>query len=333
VTTRIIMVVAVVLALGATGCDDGFSPKGTIADEPILYCVFQVDATGEYYEITATLTRVYDVEGFDPTTNTVDPTIGRATMSLFNASQWYSLEETLVPRPSGSPYPGCCQIVYRNSKVYVRTRDSLRLEAQLADGRVLSASTVVPVFKPVTTFPLYPRGVTTQLPSLYYGSSWILNWEDYRHEDHLFFPTMQLIYEKTTPSGTEYYSRDVPLRYVRQGGVDIPVYPQVTSARELAFEFSAIDATMRAISEGDPEKARYRTVAFAFELIEFDFALSRYYASVNGSLDQVSVRLDETVFTNITNGRGVFGTSLANTTYYYVNDHYAALFGYSSVLP
>jgi len=319
----------VLFCFAASGCDDAFSPKGAILESPILYCVLEISPLQEYYTVSATLTSVYDVEGFNPHINTVDPTIERATISLVNGSRNYQLQETLLPRPAGSPYAGCWHI-YRATRIYIRTQDSLRLTARLPDGRELSALTTVPSYKPVSTFPLYGRGVTTQLPSLYFGSAWIITWEDFAHEDHLFFPRLELVYEVSTPSGPMSQGREVPLRYVSQGESLVPLYPQVTSSRELAFDFAAIDATMAAISEGDPDKARYRVIGFSFDLIELDFALSRYYASVNGSLDQLSIRLEETVFTNISGGHGVFGTSMANSRSFSVNAEYAASFGYSA---
>lgn len=319
-----------IVALAAGGCDDAFSPKGPLAESPILYCVLEVQAAQERYVVTATLSSVYDAPGYAPGTNTDDPTIGRAAISLVvGQSSAYPLAETLIRRPTESPY-GDCWHVYRATQVAIRTRDTLRLSALLPDGRRLSAMTVVPAFKPVSTFPLYPRGVTTRLNRLYFGSAWIISWDDLAHEDHLFFPRLQLIYEVSTDSGTIGGGCEVPLRLVPTNAGTRPVYPQVTSARELAFEFAAIDATMEAIAEGEPDKSRYRVIAFVFDLVELDFPLSRYYASINGSLDQLSIRLEESVFTNITGGQGVFGTTMANSRSWEVESAYAAEFGYGA---
>ena len=328
-SARTVCAVALLILLGVAGCDDGFSPKGAISDGAILYCVLEVQPFVERYQVTATLTRVYDVEGFDPTTNTIDPTITRAAVALVNGNRRYTLEETLQPRPQGSRYPGCCWIVYQANGVPIRTLDSLHLEAILPDGQRLSAVTSVPSYKPLTTFPAYPRGVTTRLPPLYYGSQWVINWDNNLKEDHLFFPKLRLRYRVSTSSGYLSGERDVPLRYLGEGPERQPLYPQVTSGRELAFEFAALDESMAAISEGDSDKSRYEILGFDFDLVEFDFALSRYYASINGSLDQLSIRLDETVYSNIAHGYGVFGTSMANSMLFPVNATYAASFGYS----
>jgi hypothetical protein len=328
VNPRHALLLYAIIALAASGCDDAFSPKGPLAETPILYCVLEVRPIQERYVITATLSSVYDAPGYTPGTNTDDPTIGRAAISLLvGRSSVYPLAETLIRRPTESPY-GDCWHVYRATQVQIRTRDTLRLSALLPDGRQLSAMTVVPTYRPVSTFPLYPRGVTTRLNSLYFGSAWVINWDDLAHEDHLFFPRLQLIYEVSTDSGTIGGGRDVPLRLVPTGSGALPVYPQVTSTRELAFEFAAIDATMEAIADGEPDKSRYRVSGFVFDLVELDFPLSRYYASINGSLDQVSIRLEESVFTNIANGQGVFGTSMANSRSWEVESDYAAEFGY-----
>ena len=63
-------------------------------------------------------------------------------------------------------------------------------------------------------------------------------------------------------------------------------------------------------------------------MIECDQALSRYYSSVNGYMDQFSVRLDERTYTNIQGGEGIFGSSTTTSMKFPVNAKYAGRFGY-----
>ena len=65
-----------------------------------------------------------------------------------------------------------------------------------------------------------------------------------------------------------------------------------------------------------------------FEATEYDAPLSNYYSSVNGFLDNFSLRLDEQVFSNITGGFGVFGTYFTSLYQVEMDSRYVTSYGY-----
>jgi len=220
---------------------------------------------------------------------------------------------------------------YTGSTIPGWLTDEITLTVDLPDGRRLTARTRVPSHREPTTFPdFHGVGVRTPSDRYFYGTAWVFDWNSSPGDQDLFFPSLYLVYERWEGSGYVARSRQVPLRMLDKQGSMVPEYPGSTTISRVEFDFSAMDATMAAISAGDPEKSRYRIIGFHWQFTEFDFPLSRYYASVNGYLDAYSVRLDETVFSNISGGMGVFGSTYGYPIDYAIDPRYAEEFGYTT---
>jgi hypothetical protein len=69
-------------------------------------------------------------------------------------------------------------------------------------------------------------------------------------------------------------------------------------------------------------------IHIVFDLTEFDFALSRYYASVNGYLDRYSVWTNESIYSNVSGGIGIFGSRMDSKYSYPMDRKYVESFGY-----
>ncbi len=320
-------VLAALLGCFALACEDSFSPKVPIEPHPVLYCVVTVDPRFDRGPIEATLTRVYDVVGLDPATRTGNPAITGAAVTLAVGPRTYTLAEQIVTGwlPGGVT---TSVLSYRHLGVMSWPGDTITITARTPSNEVLTAKTITPLPSPVEPTPRFPHGVTTLVSEFTYGMAWIFDWQDDVDEEHLFFPSLTLRGEKSTDAGVIPVGKAIPMQLVDNDGTLVPVYPSYSGRKVLAFDFAAVDWAMRQISDGDPEKGRYRMTSITFSLTEFDFSLSRYYASVNGALDQFSVRLDETVYSNVRGGFGVLGSSTTTTRSFEIDKDYARSFGY-----
>jgi hypothetical protein len=317
-----------------SSCDESFSPKVEVDPRPVLHCIIDVTPRAEQYTVDVGLSHVYDAPGFIPPAQSPRPAIRGASVVLWVNQKRHSMpeqmpEQWIRPREAllfkGTPG------VYRATGVRIRTMDSISVTAHLPDRTILTARTRIPKFKPPNTWPRYSRGITTQLDEFYFGNAFIINWTSDTPEEHIFFPSLVLSYTKTVDSTERYLSKEIPLRFARQGSETVPIYPGYTTETELVYQFDAIDGTMEAISAGDPVKERYRILAISFSMRELDFSLSRYYASIHGALDQFSIRVDETTFSNVSNGIGILGTSMETTHAFEVERHYVESFGYRAL--
>jgi hypothetical protein len=140
---------------------------------------------------------------------------------------------------------------------------------------------------------------------------------------------LTLTYEREEDtSGARTFSVRVPTGVVVRNGTRVGVYPRPSTSTHCEFTFEAIDEAMRSIAAGDTLKSRYLPVSLNFVVVECDIALTRYYMSVNGSLDQYSLRLDESTYTNVQGGGGVVGSTTTFGINNTIDPRYSRIFGY-----
>jgi hypothetical protein len=319
----------VLLLLGGASCDQEFSPKADFQEQVVIYAIASAFLYPNATTVSAVVMHSFDVEGLNPGGATIDPSIRGDSVRVASRGTVQTLRERR--NPGIDSVTGIGPRWCYTGSTSATTGDTISLTVELPDGRRLTARTQIPPHREPVVFPDYRGvGVRTSLDPYFYGTSWVFDWPSSPGDQDLFFPSLYLIYERQEDSGYVHYSREVPLRMVDRGGTMVPEFPGPTTISRVEFAFSAMDAIMAAISEGDPEKSRYRIHGFRWQFTEFDFPLSRYYASVNGYMDAYSVRLDETVFSNISGGIGVFGSTYAYSIDFAIDPRYAEEFGYTT---
>jgi hypothetical protein len=308
-------------------CDESFEPKATFDEKVVLECIIECSLQNSAIVGTAValVSKTYNVAGTNPAVNIEDPAIKGAHVVLIVGSDTVAFQESSIARTDTSRYHSR-QTLYFCQRGF-QSGDLVHLIATLPDGRVLRSQTTIPQFKRLESTPPFRQGVTT-IPKAY-GTNWVLNWDDFSGGEHLFFPSLKIQY--TLVADTLKVDRffPVPLRLVARDGTLLPVYPSYQTEKQCSFEFAAMDAAMANLSASDPIKQNYKIRGFLFNILEYDFALSRYYSSTNGYLDQFSLRLDQSVYSNIAGGLGIFGTSLRTPLLFPVNGLYAMQFGYT----
>jgi hypothetical protein len=325
----IVLLIGSVLLLSA-GCEDNFNPKVPVRDEYVLQCFIEAQAGRSSSTVIALLARVYDVDGFDPSVNTTDPSVAGAALTLRLFGPSYLMKDTLRFNPDSLRY-GSKQLYYRVRMPLPAPADPISISARLPDGRILSAQTVAPPVRVVTPSIDFPNGITTKMnfpPGT--PRSLTLSWGgDAVVDPHVFFPQLLIYYTKMGDTMEVPGTMAVPLRYVAGTNGPTAFFPPYTMENSLTFDFAAIDSAMANISAGDPHKYKYGVHAASFILMEYDTPLSKYYSSVHGSLDQFSIRVDQLVYSNIGGGIGIFGTYFVNQSQFFLDYGYVRSFGYN----
>jgi hypothetical protein len=313
------------LLLSVTGCEEFVNPKVDVKSIPVLYCIISTLAENSRAMPEVVLTRVYHVEGLDPSANRTDPAIDSADVTLSFRGVSYRMKEASMRRTDTSRY-STKQSFYWVDLPSVNPGDTLSVFVRTPQGEVLTAGTSIPQGQSIKTSIEFPAGFTTLVNKFNVGSSWTLTWTE--GEDHIFFPKLRVWYRKYTDTVRIIYSQEIPLSYVRRNGVGVPVYASYQWSNSASYELSSFDSAMAQISAGDPNKHQYKIDYMIFSLTECDRSLSRYYSSVRGYLDDYSVRLDESIYTNVSGGIGVFGSSRTTSVNYPVDLGYIRSFGY-----
>ncbi len=313
--------------VSASGCNEEFSPKVPGGNRYYLFCIVNATPRGGDVQF-AVVDRMYDVEGLNPAQNTVDPFVAGTEIQLTVRGRQYSFPRGVGARLDTSRYTTPVRYYYARG-IPIVAFDAVSVQAILPDSTVLSASTVIPGFRPTDSTPQYANGITTLVDPYPLGRKWVLDWENLVSEEHLFFPKLMLTYTITDSTGLSYFYKDVPLKYVEHNGQYLPVYLSYQTTAVLEVEFDALDRFIQGLGEGLADKSSLHLRYFSLRIVEVDQALSQYYSSVNGYMDQFSVRLDERTYTNVRGGDGIVGSSYTSQFTYPVNAKYAKHFGYT----
>ncbi len=312
-------------ALSAVGCEEGFSPRSEFKEGYVLYSITAGQEIGKTVVPKVILAKVYDAPGTTPLLNTEDPEIAGARIEIKFRGDTYTLRDTSIAREDTSRYKGP-QKFYFGKPISLYANDTITITARLQNGKVISSGTKVPQYLQYESSIPFPRGFNSDVDAFKYGKSWTFYWSS--QELNLTFPKMRIYYSKLINNREVPGSIEVPLRVINRNGVETPIYPVANRDEEASYELASFDWAMNKISEGITDKSIVRALHVIFEATEYDAPLSFYYSSVNGFLDNFSLRLDEQVFTNISGGYGLFGTYFTTTYQEEFDSRYVSKFGY-----
>lgn len=310
-------------AFFSPGCkDDGFNPKGEFKDKYILTCILRSDTTVQ----TAILSGSYNVQGYDPAENKTDPALEGADIRLWVGDSVYILKAGEIPRSDSSRYNFPIKYYYVENLKLISNKKT-EILAVLPNGRKLHATTAIP--KPVTSDPFAEEEIIPPSGRNYVLSTWLSN----SNPHTFYFPRFSLIYFKLENGVPVRYVKRLPVRYVNSGGGKlVPVFATPTTSASYTIEMDAINRTMQEISAGDQNKKNYVVLTVMAEIMTMDDNLSAYYSASKLLDNGFSVKLDQTDFTNIDGGLGIFA-SFANSKFAIrLDKDYIKSFGYKTKL-
>lgn len=303
-------------SISLISCEEDFNPKTDYTEKYILYSIINPDSSFQ----TAILLKTYDVPDYDPYVNSEDPSVHGATIILVQNDRAYFLQDTSVTRVDTSRYASDQHFYYTNN-FEINGDDSLQIVAVLPNGKRLSALTKLPQ---TVTFDTSSDHLLPVEDQQYFQFIW-----DGPVSSRWYLPKLTFYY---LVDGVR-FGKDIPITYNNENGKWIPEYPSVTNSNTIRFEMTSLDSAFKQISEGDNDKAHYKILGAVLSLLVFDEELSRYYSTTNGFLDDYTVRLDETDYTNIEGGFGIFASYIKSQTGAIFNETFIKSFGYTPGLP
>lgn len=284
-------------------CDDEVSPKSDFKDLYVLSCVIRTDTNYQ----AATVSRSYDIEGYNPLEYTNDPFIKGAKIKVFYNNSVYNFRDTAITRSGDSRFKTPMNIYYVKG-LQPQYSLPIRIEAEMPDGKILSAESeiisVLSVFLTTTT-----STISTQTSTSKINFSWGELLLAPGSRGVYYAPELVVLYTHEKNGVIEKKQKKVPLYYANLETGVIPIYPQIQSGiKNAGFEMEAVKRAIVEIAEGDPDKSSYKIEKAIFRLLIMDAGLATYYAIQKTFLDEFSVRVNQPDATNIRGGLGVFGT-------------------------
>lgn len=303
----------------ALSCEEDFNPKGEVTDKYILNCIIRGDTTVQ----TAFLSKNYAVDGYDPLTNKADPSVRNAVIKVWEGDSVYIFKEGTFTRSDSSRY-GSTGYCY-NTKYSPNVNKTIEIEAVLPNGKKLKGSSKVPskifINYSLTDTLCPPAGKNNVF------TAWISD-----ETSVMFLPLFKIIYFKNVNGTDVRYEKPIPIGYKNKDGKDIAIYPKGIFNLSYAYDMEAINRAMREISEGDPNKDRYKILSLMVEITVLDRNLSAFYSAGHLQSDGYSITVDQADFTNITGGLGIFGSYIKRVTSIRISRDYIMSFGYKSGL-
>ena len=308
-------ILIIIVALTAFSCLKEFSPKAEFKEKYILNCILKSDTAFQ----VATVSHSFDVNGYDPSVNKVDPTIKNADIRLWYGDDIYVFNDSTTA-VTGSRYGDSVTFYYINNFM-PKINKSVEIEALLPNGLRLKSTTVLPdeikfnVFESDRSIPpLNKDGI-------------IVKWR-YEDGNPIFAPRFTLVYRKLENGINVRHVVDVPSKYVNQNGSFVPVFPVPSKQNYVEADMDAITRLMEHISEGDPVKENYTILSVVLWVYIFDQNLSNYYSSSSQGIGDILVMLDQNDFSNIENGYGIFGSYSIQGYSLLISKEYIESFGY-----
>lgn len=332
-----ILSATIIITMFTFSCKEDFNPKTVIKDEYVVNCIISVKydpyasipGANYYADIEATIAKTYDVNGYSPWQQPKNKYVSGAKVYIEYRGDDYQLKQytdTLTPR-----------IFYYLYSLTVYPSFDVYLYIKTPDGKVLTSKTRLPDSTPIRYSYPFRRGFSTLINRFSFGDYFVVSWD--KQENCLFFPKLSLGYSRYINTNQP-PSDGQPAKTVFDFSMDVPndiinknfIYSTYTFDDHISYNYSVIDSVVSGISSGDTAKHNYRLDGLSFSMIKFGESLSKYYTSVHGAMDNYSLRLDESVYSNINGGIGIFGSKLSYSTYLLIDPAYAHYFGYEGYL-
>ncbi len=303
--------------IASYSCDENLNPYGEFKDRFVLNCIIRGDTTFQ----SATLTKDYVVDGFNPFSNTTNESVQGATVRIWSGNDIVAiLRDTTIARPEGDPYQTPYTVYYTNN--FQPEGDTpLSIEALLPNGKRLTCSTVAPA--PLSMVSYSSDAAIPSGKKDYVKFAWTTT-----QKDPVFITRLAIYYFKHSGGQKVRNVAVVPANYVQYDNTWVPNFPKPTSEMAYSVDMKTITKAMELISDGDPNKSNYEILGCILEVLSLDPGLSTYYNATARSRDIYSVKLDETDFTNINGGFGVFGIYMRTYWVSFLDHAYIQSFGY-----
>lgn len=314
-----------VSALVFISCDDQVNPKADFEEVYVLSCILRTDTTFQ----VATISRSYDVEGFDPTSNTIDPFIKGAKIKLFYGDNVIEFRDTAIARPPDARYKNPMNIYYTNNFKSTTIPVNMRIEAKLPNGKILSSSSEL-----ISIYSVYINSISVPISSNPLSDKLNFTWGEWmltQTSTRVYYaPELIILYTQDKGGVKIKKQKKVPSFYANTINGLLPIYPQIQSGMKSAsFEMDAIKRAMAEISEGDPQKSNYKIDGVIFRLLLMDAGLASYYSLQKTFLDEFSVRVNQPDVTNIKGGLGIFGNYTIKQISVEMTREFISSFGYN----
>ncbi len=310
-----------IVILHITSCEEDFSPRAEFEQRYIVNCIIRSDTTLQ----TFTVAKSYNIEGYDPYAQTKSPFIKVLDARLWHKNEVYFFKDSMSFTQGATRYDEPIPYYYTNEFIPSQG-DSIKIRIIAPDNSTLWGRTKLPdsITWDITNSTLLITDTLGENFSYAWISQNYLSW---------YLPRMSIYYRLASDSINVRRSVEVPRKIEIQNGIETTVKQDPLRSTRFSVQKSAVDFALRSISGSDPVKSNYIIYAAIIDLLVFDEPLSKYFSNSKGFLDDYTIRVDQTDFSNIEGGFGIFGSYLKQQRGIRIDTDYIRKFGYTAANP
>jgi len=309
-------------------CDESVSNKADFKEDYVLYSIINCDTTFH----TAYVSKSYNVDGLDPSVNTIDPTVKNAVVSISYASGNYLFKDTSVERINNTRCSDNLNF-YTLNNLDIKSREMhdyqkpITIYASLPNSKTLTGNAFT-----IPSGDLY----FDKYPSLFSAADnpkvsefgWKFIFSTNLLSNYYFLPSLEIDYSKVANGVSTRRKYAIPYKKIFSGNQELPVFPGVIHAPYISFLNQDIKDAFAELSQGDSDKGSYTIHNLTFKIIIMDKNTASYWSSGRTFEDEFSVRIEAAEVSNINGGYGVFGLYAGRTKKIKVDADYVLPFGY-----
>jgi len=290
------VLIAISFVLLFSSCEEEVFPKGELYDTYIFSCV--LDGNSDYQ--TAFISRSYDVAGFDPYSNPIDPSIANARIRLIYDGALYEFKDSTIVNGSDDRYTGEKHFYYLDN-FRPSANKEVNIEVELPDGTILtSSSTTFPVKLTAGSFYRSDHQIPSENPT---QSFLFFKWGDFSSNVY-YVPKFTISYSQIV--GDELIPKEVIVPQFIEN--DNPVYPGLMIGDNLMFSMNSVEYALESIRETGIPDSNFVIHGAYYSVLLTDNELATFYAAAKTFSDSYSVALIEPEYSNINGGLGILGS-------------------------
>ncbi|MBN2570983.1 MAG: hypothetical protein JXA68_02540 [Ignavibacteriales bacterium] len=312
-----IFILLLVLLNFLNSCDEGFEPYTDYDEKYVMHCILRGDTNYQ----TLILTKSYFTNEPNPINYKIDPSVENATIRVWYGDSIRFFTQTTGTRKDSSRY-GSSVIFYENNDFTPPVDKELEIQIILSNGRKLSSITYSPsklIFNRWNSDTIIPSTDDDKIT---------LKWTNVKNSIYVK-SRFTIVYSKYENGSWQKHIKEVPQYYVEKNGIYYPKYsdPNIYGS-VMQIDMETFSRAMSEISEGDPNKENYIIYSCIAEVIAYDENLSKYYSAQKNSLNNYTINLNRSNFTNINGGTGIFCSYSVGYYFIRLRHSYINSFGY-----
>jgi len=310
---RAAFIVVIAIVLSAVGCDDSINPIAAFEPKLVVYSVLSSESDTQYVRVHSS----YVPPENNPQMNADEHSLTDATVTISDGANTYTFQFAEIERTEGSRYGETIGLYYAYP-FRPKPNQEYTLSVSSPSAGQASSTTVVPGAGTIDYFSLGNLYYPADPP---YFTQPILPQFSLNDAAKAQLVRFYIVYTTENPGevGKEKYY-EVP-QYWRIVSKNLEIHDRrfpvptrrtapltrrgETFKLSATYPFPTYNESIYGIRQPNFNVRFKRAV---FQLIQFDEAWYKYYASANLFQDRLSVRVDPPDYSNIQGGWGMFGS-------------------------